>query len=104
MCHTIRNIIRKLVLLYLFLSGMQRRRGSKAEPVSEDDILRAIGKLSALGSGFGVTKVGSQRLVKSVPGELNMDKSTVLELAAGTGYVSEAQIQQVLALSLTFTS
>ena len=74
---------------------LQRRRGSRAEPVSEDDILRAIGKLKALGSGFGVIKVGSQRLVRSVPGELNTDKSTLLELAQGTGYVSESQIHQV---------
>ncbi len=37
---------------------MQRRRGPNADPVSEDDILRAIGKLKALGSGFQVFKVG----------------------------------------------
>ena len=63
--------------------------------MSEDDILRAIGKLKALGSGFQVVKIGSQKLVRSVPGELNTDKSVLLELAQGTGYVSEAQIEQV---------
>lgn len=75
---------------------MQRRRGSRADPVSEDDILRAIAKLSALGSGFSVFKVGSQKLVRSVPGELNTDKSAVLELAQGHGCISEAQLHQVL--------
>lgn len=74
---------------------LQRRRGSRADPVSEDDVLRAIGKLKALGSGFQVIKVGSQKLVRSVPGELNTDKSILLELAQGLGYVSEAQIEQV---------
>ncbi len=63
--------------------------------MSEDDILRAIGKLKALGSGFRVVKIGSQKLVRSVPGELNTDKSVMLELAQGTGYVSEARIEQV---------
>ena len=63
--------------------------------MSEDDILRAIGKLKALGSGFQVVKIGSQKLVRSVPGELNTDKSVLLELAQGRGYVSEAQLEQV---------
>ena len=63
--------------------------------MSEDDILRAIGKLKALGSGFQVFKVGRQKLVRSVPGELNTDKSVLLELAQGSGFVSEAQIEQV---------
>ena len=66
--------------------------------MSEDDILRAIGKLKALGSGFQVVKIGSQKLVRSVPGELNTDKSVLLELAQGSGYVSEAQIEQVLTI------
>lgn len=42
---------------------MQRRRGSRADPVSEDDILRAIAKLGVLGGGFAVVKVGERRLV-----------------------------------------
>jgi len=39
------------------LCAVQRRRGPNADPISEDDILRAIGKLKALGSGFQVIKV-----------------------------------------------
>ena len=45
---------------------MQRRRGSRADPVSEDDILRAIAKLGVLGGGFAVVKVGERRLVRSL--------------------------------------
>ena len=46
---------------------MQRRRGPNADPVSEDDILRAIGKLKALGSGFTVIKVAFCRFTVLVP-------------------------------------
>ena len=45
---------------------MQRRRGSRADPVSEDDVLRAIAKLGVLGGGFAVVKVGERRLVRSL--------------------------------------
>ncbi|KAK9842946.1 hypothetical protein WJX74_004716 [Apatococcus lobatus] len=70
---------------------VQRRRGSLADPISEDDILRAIGKLKALGSGFAVERIGKQALVRSVPGELNTDKNKLLELGQATGYISEQE-------------
>ena len=57
-----------------------------ADPISEDDILRAIGKLKALGSGFAVERIGKQALVRSVPGELNTDKNRLLEMAQATGW------------------
>ena len=37
---------------------LQRRRGSKADPITEDDVMRAINKLKVLGGGFSVMKVG----------------------------------------------
>ena len=36
---------------------VQRRRGSKAEPITEDDVIRAIDKLKVLGGGFSIMKV-----------------------------------------------
>ena len=54
---------------------MQRRRGTAAEPVSTDDIVRAIGKLKALGNGFRLVKLGNKSLVQSVPGELSQDRT-----------------------------
>eukprot|EP00058_Branchiostoma_floridae_P006517 XP_002592005.1 hypothetical protein BRAFLDRAFT_79594 [Branchiostoma floridae] len=58
-----------------------------------DDLLRAIKKLKVLGSGFTAIPVGGGRyLVQSVPGELNMDHTTVLQLAEGSGFVSESSI------------
>ena len=55
--------------------GVQRRRGSRADPVSEDDILRAIAKLGVLGGGFAVVKVGERRLVRTL-GLLHHDLSS----------------------------
>jgi hypothetical protein len=50
--------------------------------IFRDDILRAIDKLKVLGSGFELIALGGGRyLVQSVPGELNMDHTRVLQLA-----------------------
>ena len=50
-------------------------------PVNRDDLARAIKKLRVLGGGFTVVPVGGRRLVQSVPGELNMDHTAVLQKA-----------------------
>ena len=55
--------------------------GKTRQDVSEDDMARAIKKLRVLGGGFAVIPVGKTRLVQSVPGELNMDHTTVLQRA-----------------------
>lgn len=54
---------RSVYFVFRLEMRMQRRRGSRADPVSEDDILRAIAKLGVLGGGFAVVKVGERRLV-----------------------------------------
>ena len=46
-----------------------------------DDMLRAIKKLRILGNGFTVLNVGNMQLVQSVPGELTMDHTNVLQTA-----------------------
>lgn len=46
-----------------------------------DDLVRAIKKLKVMGSGFGMIPVGGSYLVQSVPAELNMDHTVVLQLA-----------------------
>ncbi|KVG98064.1 EAP30-like protein, partial [Cynara cardunculus var. scolymus] len=50
---------------------------------SEDDCLRAIGKLKVLGSGFEVITVGKRKLACSVPNELKKDHNEILELSQG---------------------
>ncbi|XP_051496399.1 vacuolar-sorting protein SNF8 isoform X2 [Apus apus] len=56
-------------------------RGKFAQDVSQDDLLRAIKKLKVLGNGFGIIPVGGTYLIQSVPAELNMDHTVVLQLA-----------------------
>ncbi|MGH0184080.1 UNVERIFIED_CONTAM: hypothetical protein FKN15_013916 [Acipenser sinensis] len=56
-------------------------RGKFAQDVSQDDLIRAIKKLKAMGNGFGMIPVGGTYLVQSVPAELNMDHTVVLQLA-----------------------
>lgn len=57
---------------------------------SSDDIIRAVDKLKVLGNGFELIALGSGRfLVQSVPGELNMDDSRVLQLAEDAAYVTK---------------
>jgi hypothetical protein len=45
------------------------------------DLVRAIKKLKVMGNGFGMIPVGGSYLVQSVPAELNMDHTVVLQLA-----------------------
>ena len=51
------------------------------DPCYRDDLLRAIKKLKILGNGFTVIPVGSTFLIQSVPGELTMDHTSVLQQA-----------------------
>ncbi|XP_031456660.1 vacuolar-sorting protein SNF8 isoform X1 [Phasianus colchicus] len=71
-------------------------RGKFAQEVSQDDLLRAIKKLKVLGSGFGIIPVGGTYLIQSVPAELNMDHTVVLQLAEKKGYVTVGEIKSSL--------
>ncbi|CAF4846801.1 unnamed protein product, partial [Rotaria sp. Silwood2] len=66
----------------LFLRVRKARGKSRsAQDVSQDDILRAIKKLRALGDGFAVIQPinGQGRiLIQSIPGELSMDHTAIL--------------------------
>uniref|UniRef100_A0A8D2M3V7 Vacuolar-sorting protein SNF8 n=1 Tax=Zonotrichia albicollis TaxID=44394 RepID=A0A8D2M3V7_ZONAL len=61
-----------------------------------DDLLRAIRKLKVLGSGFGIIPVGGTVLVQSVPAELSMDHTVVLQLAEKKGFVTVSEIRDSL--------
>ncbi|KAM8947825.1 vacuolar-sorting protein SNF8 [Pelodytes ibericus] len=71
-------------------------RGKLAQDVSQDDVIRAIKKLKVLGSGFGIIPVGGSYLVQSVPAELNMDHTVVLQLAEKKGFVTVGEIKSSL--------
>eukprot|EP00210_Caulerpa_lentillifera_P001549 g1487.t1 len=93
-CLATRSMNGGLMDLAALLKYVRQRRGSIAEPVSQDDIKVAINKIKVLGNGFELLTIGSQTLVKSIPQELNTDKSRVLELARRDGFVSEIQLRE----------
>ncbi|XP_002742063.1 vacuolar-sorting protein SNF8-like [Saccoglossus kowalevskii] len=75
-----------------------RGKSKQAQDVSADDLMRAIKKLKILGNGFTLLKVGdgNNYLVQSVPAELNMDHTSVLQAAKDTGNTSIPQLKQKL--------
>lgn len=65
-----------------------KTRGKKMQEITIDDILCAVKKLKKLGNGFTVIPLSPGRyVVQSVPGEMNMDHTAVLQFAAGSGQV-----------------
>ncbi len=57
-----------------------------------DDILRAVTTLRPLGTSYSTIKVGHKIYIRSVPKELNLDQSAVLEAAQLLGYVSVSML------------
>eukprot|EP01023_Acetabularia_acetabulum_P015118 TRINITY_DN17334_c0_g1_i1.p1 TRINITY_DN17334_c0_g1~~TRINITY_DN17334_c0_g1_i1.p1 ORF type:complete len:215 (-),score=38.17 TRINITY_DN17334_c0_g1_i1:1-645(-) len=93
-CLVTREINGGLMDLQNLRKYVLKRRGSQADPVSDDDIVRSIKKLGVLGGGFDIVKVGNRTFVRSVPGELNLDKNKIIELAQERGYVSVVGIEK----------
>lgn len=85
-----------LLELGVLTRAVNRRRGGQVDPVTSDDVVRAIKALKCLGGGFTLVAIGTLQYVRSVPGELNLDKNKVLELAQSKGYVSQGQITATL--------
>lgn len=77
-----------------------RGKMSQHQEISKDDLLCAAKKLKILGSGFTVVPVGKgQYMVQSVPGELSMDHTAVLQQVANhsnQGFTSVAMLKQTL--------
>lgn len=57
-----------------------------------DDILRAVTTLKPLGSSYSTLTVGRKLYIRSVPKELNIDQSAVLEAAQLLGYVTVSML------------
>lgn len=71
-------------------------RGKKSQDISIDDLLRAIKKLKVLGNGFTVLPIGKSYLVQSIPGELSMDHTSVLQQAESNGYITKSELMTQL--------
>lgn len=78
------------------LTRLRKQRRATAQQICEDDIERAVKKLAAFGDGFRLIKVGSAKMVVSVPVELNQDHMAVLAHAENTAHSSLSQIKRDL--------
>lgn len=56
--------------------------------VSEDDVVNAVKALKPLGRGFDIVEFASKKFIRSVPKELNIDQSTVLEILQLLGSIT----------------
>lgn len=73
--------LRKLVV-------KSRSVAAKQEEIASDDLLRAIDKVKVLGEGFRIIACGKSYIVQSVPAELSIDHTNVIQKASSTGYVT----------------
>lgn len=75
---------------------LEKSRGRKAQEIGRNDVLMAIKKLRVMGNGFSLIPIGDSYLVQSVPGELTMDHTTVLQHAEDKGYITMSDVQGTL--------
>lgn len=61
--------------------------------VTDDDIERALDCLQPLGGGLTILQLGRHKFIRSVPKELNIDQSVVLEVIQILGYVTVSMLQ-----------
>lgn len=90
-CLATRNINGGILALKELLSTLRARRSATREDITESDIERAVKKLEILGSGFRILDIGSERIVRSVPLELSMDHTAVLNLCREKGCITHAE-------------
>ncbi|XP_078042393.1 vacuolar-sorting protein SNF8 [Augochlora pura] len=70
-----------------------RGRRKEHQEITNEDLLAAAKKLKIFGSGFSIVPIGGgKHLVQSVPGELSMDHTAVLQQASlsGNAYISKS--------------
>lgn len=76
-----------------------RGTGKQHQEITKDDLIRAANKLKIFGSGFGVLPVGKgQYMVQSIPGELSMDHTAVLQQVTNSnqGFISKSILKREL--------
>ena len=95
-CMKSRNLNGGLMDLDDALTAVRKRRGTRGQQVSRDDIEKAVKQLKALGEGFQIIRVGAKKMLQSVPYQLSNDHTTVLQLAQSTYFVSlEAVVDEL---------
>ena len=83
------------MLLSDLVTEIRVLRGTKSQPISKNDIEVAVKKMKGLGNGFEIIKIGSQKVVQSIPYELSIDHMAIMSLAQGNGgYVTSGLLQR----------
>jgi len=70
------------------LAHLKEKRGSKAQPITIDDLERAVRNMKGLGKGLEILSVGGRKMIQSVPCELSRDHTALLEDAKATAFTS----------------
>ncbi|CAH0397177.1 unnamed protein product [Chilo suppressalis] len=81
-----------------------RGKAKKHQEITNEDLLAAVKKLRIFGNGFTVVPMGKGKwLVQSVPGELNLDHTLVLQKVSslGTAWVSNSILMDDLGWTQT---
>jgi len=96
-CISTRRVNGGLITLDDLSGRLSSLRPNSAQEITHDDIERAIKKLRVLGGGYAILAAGPDKIVKSVPTEINIDHTSVLSLARQhSGSVTKSQIADSL--------
>lgn len=98
-CLRARNRSGGLLRMSILHDALAKIRGKYQQEITADDIERAIQTLQVLGNGYSIVKVRGEKLVQSVPREMNADHTQILELAQdppNIGRVTASEIQASL--------
>ena len=90
-----------LILLDELREKLIQARGRRKEhqEITNEDLLASAKKLKVLGNGFSVVHINKGKyLVQSIPGELSMDHTAVLQQTsnAGNAFISKSMLQKEL--------
>ncbi|GAB9462599.1 hypothetical protein Gpo141_00000087 [Globisporangium polare] len=64
---------------------LAKKRSTTTQKITDDDVKRAVKKLSVLGEGFQLIEMEERTMVVTVPIVLSQDHATILSLAQNTG-------------------
>jgi ESCRT-II complex subunit VPS22 len=74
-----------LISMDELIRRLRAKRGSHSQPISINDVSQSVSKVSCLGNGFQILKIGQKTMVVSVPVELNRDHTSVITHAQQQG-------------------
>lgn len=92
-CLATRSMNGGIISLTEVVDTLRKKRITYTEQISRDDVERAVQKLGSLGSGFRIVQTGEERMVQSVPKELNPDHTKALSVCGDKGHLTRRELQ-----------